>query len=65
MTYRPDNVRPKLTFKGDMVVIKFKYPPTQAEFDAAIAHVVEAMDYANTMTGQNLQIIGWPKQKES
>lgn len=62
---RLDNVHPKVTFEGDKARIKFKYPPTQEEFDAGMAWLAEGMEYANKMTGQDIHIIGWDKEKES
>lgn len=62
---RLDNIRPAVRFEGADMHLKFKYPPTQEELDAAMVILNEAIEYANMVTGQDIHIIGWNKQEES
>lgn len=45
--------------------LTFKYPPTQEEYDFALAVIAEAMDYANKLTGRDVHIIDWKSKEES
>jgi hypothetical protein len=57
-------VRPNVTFKeGGRIHVKFKYPPTQDEFNLAMLRITEAIKYANQQTGLDLHIIGWEKKE--
>lgn len=58
-------MRPNVTFEDDRIHIKFKYPPTQDEFNLAMLHITEAIKYANQHTGLDRHIIGWEKGRES
>lgn len=62
MSIRADNLRPKLTFEGDKVHIKFKYPPTQDEFNLAMLHIDAAMQFANKQTGEEFHL-KWRKEE--
>lgn len=41
--------------------LKFKYPPTQEEFDHAMALIAEAMAFANKATNQDTHVSGMEK----
>lgn len=43
--------------------IKFKYQPTQEEFDTAMARIVEAMEFANKITNSNIHIVSWGQEE--
>lgn len=45
--------------------MRFKYSPTQEEFDAAMVILNNAMEYANKKTGEDIHIIGWDTKEES
>lgn len=62
---RLDNLRPEVQFEGASIRLKFKYPPTQEEFDTAMETINKAMEYANKVTGKDIHIIGWDQLEES